>query len=448
MPMNLKDIEYIVVLMMENRSFDHLLGYLSLPPYNRSDVEGFKENVNYSNHYGDKVYNTFQMQSQLLEDPPHERDTINTQLGLPLKLGSALPMNGFVESYATRKPAPQDLSLVMGYHTGAQLPIYDFFAKNFTICDHWFSSLPTGTQPNRLMAMSGETTIDVNARFLLPEQKLVYDWLNERNIPWCSYNSGGLPFFSLMHSWQKTILEDLTLPFLDRHRYFREYENFQSDWTNSTDLPSVIFLEPEYTDLLDRSPNDDHPPTELGKGQSFIQSIYETLISNPERWQKTVMLITYDEHGGCYDHVSPLWVKTEPPTPDAYLPFSTTGVRVPAFIVSPFVEPSSVYQEPLDHTAILQFLAERFDPKQSYSQSVNTRQQHFGRLSQALTRALPRTDIPNPPGIISTSNIPPNASQLAPGANANSGAFQTARETMKNEHPALWSEFCTKRNNQ
>src|SRR5438128_12427655 len=99
-----------------------------------------------------------------IPDPPHERNTIAMQIR-PAP-GSGVGMRGFVESYARRRPPPDDESLVMGFYQAADVPMADFLAREFSICDRWFSSLPTGTQPNRLMAMSGETARDRNAGLL------------------------------------------------------------------------------------------------------------------------------------------------------------------------------------------------------------------------------------------------------------------------------------------
>ena len=121
-------------------------------------------------------------------------------------------MNGFVDSYLKRNPPPSDKRLVMGYYTAQSVPTFDFFAKNFTVCDHWFASLPTGTQANRLMAMGGTTTIIDNAPIFLPDQPLAYDWLTGQNVSWWAYQGGGyLPFFALMRKWQDEIATSLAL---------------------------------------------------------------------------------------------------------------------------------------------------------------------------------------------------------------------------------------------
>ncbi len=404
MPADIRRIEHIVVVLIENRSFDHVLGYLSRPG-GRTDVDG------------------------IVPDPPHERDTIALQIGT---IGTPNAMQGFVQSYARRQPPPPDESLVMGYYRAPDVPIADFFA-----------ALPTGTQPNRLMAMSGATARDVNAPVLLNDQDLVYDWLTARNIPWRVYHHGVLPFFALMPKWQPVILHELAVELLGLPTRFRRYQHFERDVHADPTFPPVVFIEPEYTDGPHHAPDDDHPPTPIARGQAFLRSVYQALTANPERWRRTLLLITYDEHGGFYDHVSPLVLRTDPPTPNAYPPFETTGVRVPAFLVSPFVEPGAVVHTPLDHTAMLAFLGERFDPGATYSPAVDARQGSLSRLATALTRTEPRTDIPVPPAM--PAAVVPTALRAAfpltrpparaPEATANARAFDEAARAMVRQNP-------------
>jgi phospholipase C len=444
----LEQIETVVVLMMENRSFDQVLGYLSLPPHNRTDIEGLRPPGPYTNTYQGKSYGVFPMNNMPIPvDPPHDRKTITQQIGTPKELGAPYPMDGFIQSYMETPPAPPDPSVVMGYYRASDVPIYDFFAKHFAICDHWFSALPSGTQPNRLMAMAGESRLQDNGRFLLPAQELVYDWLLKRDIPWRTYYCGKLPFFALMHKWQLIILEDLVVSLLGRQRHFRKFKKFEKDWQSNKPLPNVLFIEPNYTDILDSFANDDHPPTPMSQGQAFVRSLYETLLSNPKRWEKTMLVITYDEHGGFYDHVPPPNIPTESPTPDdeeAYPPFETVGPRVPAFVISPYVTPGSVFKEPLDHTSVLALLAERFDLKKSYSPAVDIRQGFLGKLSGVLQLAAPRKDCPKPPTIAEAFPlITPLLPDLHSAANpcTNTQAFRSAMERMEKEHPNMWKEY-------
>jgi phospholipase C len=441
MPSPLELIDTIVVVILENRSFDHMLGYLNLPGPARLPLEGLQSDPQWLLQHANSGIEPFESSVQQIDDPPHEHATIALQIGSPAVMGSPFPMNGFVDSYLMRHPPPHDNRLVMGYYTAQDAPAFDFFARNYTICDHWFASLPTGTQSNRLMAMSGATTLIDNAPLFLPDQRLVYDWLTDRNVSWCVYQSGDfLPFFALMRRWQNEIATSLALDALVPHAHprFRRFRNFERDWTTEQNMPAVIFIEPEYTDGPHVAPNDDHPPTGVAPGQGLLTAIYATLISNPARWARTLMLITYDEHGGFYDHVSPLKIPT-PIAGHGLTPvFLSTGVRVPGFVISPLVEPGTVYSRPLDHTSILQLLADKY-ASGLYSPEVHDRQPSLSRLSDAITLTVPRTDLPRPPATQAVAAAGPAVPQRAPGANANAAAFHLAAAKIAADHPGIAS---------
>lgn len=435
--MPVDNIKTIIIVMMENRSFDHVLGYLSL---DGKDVNGLSADPtwleNFTNLYGGKTYpiHALSPSTQLIPDPPHDRTPISTQIKTPCANGGCPELGGFVASYATRNPPPADLSMVMGYYTAGALPVYDFFAKNFTICDSWFAPLPTGTQANRLMAMAGESAISDNVSGFLPEQSLVYDWLTAHGASWCVYQSGGFfPFFSLMPKWLPEIVTSLALPLDGNGGRFRRYSRFKEDWTNSSNLPQVIFIEPEYTDGPHRVPNDDHSPTGVAPGQAFLADIYQT-ISASKRWDETLMIVTYDEHGGFFDHVSPLEISTDV----AGYQFQTTGLRVPAFLVSPYVAPGGVFSGDLDHTSILQLLADKFNAGGTYSAPVSARTQ-LSKLSSALSET--RT-----PGSAPKLNVPIASKLLAPapvapptGFSACAQAFRSVALKVQQDHPELLS---------
>ena len=426
--MSLQDIETIVVVMLENRSFDHMLGYLSLnnanPPMR---VDGLRDDPTWQQQHGNDFggHNNTIVRldpKHAFVDPPHASIAISQQIETPPHLASLKKMGGFVASYANPnnykstdpRPAPGDLPLVMGYNRKESVPIFDFFARNFAVCDKWFSSLPTSTQPNRLVAMGGESKISDNVTLTqFPDQDLVYDWLNRTpdpssitsTVPWCSYQWKGFPFFTLMRAWRGRILAQLNdSTNLGHFRHYSDFfnngETFASHWKRgSPAIPSVVFIEPKYTDdtISSAQPNDDHPPTGISYGQDFLADIYNTLISNTELWSKTMMIVTYDEHGGFFDHVPPLNIPAN--AGDQFFPYS--GVRVPAFVISPHVEPGTVFQGPLDHTSILQLLADRFRPDQTYSNAVTERQKHLVRLSTILSL--------HPPTTIRTPKIPKSA---------------------------------------
>lgn len=447
--MALTDIDTIVVVILENRSFDHTLGYLGLagatPPM---AVEGLRDDAawrdRFTNFDQGTPYPLYRIgpDVQTMDDPPHEEATIALQIGTPPRPGSADKMGGFVTSYMTRQPPPADRTLVMGYYDAESVPIFDFFARNFVVCDHWFSALPTGTQANRLMAMSGESSIVDNAPVYLPEQDLVYDWLSAHQVNWCAYQWGGFfPFFSLMPKWLSEIVTSLTLSDFGGRGRFRRYSRFREHWQANDLMPNVIFIEPEYTDGPRSDPNDDHPPTGVARGQAFLADIYGILISNATRWSKTMMIVTYDEHGGFFDHVPPLAI----PTDVAGFHFATTGVRVPAFVVSPHVAAGGVFSGNLDHTSMLQLLADRFNPNHDYSAAVGARQPHLVRLRTvlpdqppALMRAPP---IPGDSHVAIQQAIPAAHASAggpgAPGTTPNAQAFHHAALKVARQHPEL-----------
>lgn len=449
--MDLGRLETIIIVMMENRSFDHVLGYLRRVG-GRADIEGIQDDAwcaRYENPGRFGSYRPYPLKRMSIPDPPHERDPIAMQIR-PAP-SSAVGMRGFVQSYARRQPPPDDESLVMGFYQAGEVPMADFFAQEFLVCDRWYCSLPTGTQPNRLMAMSGLAARDKNASLMLTPQDLVYDWLNLQQISWRVYHDGALPFFALMEKWQGEIARGLAVDLLGIHTYFRRLEHFDRDFVGDPTLPSVIFIEPEYTDGPHWTANDDHPPTSIGAGQAFLYSIYRTLMRRPDRWAKTLMAVTYDEHGGFFDHVDPYQLTTDPPPGSTYEPFHTTGVRVPTFLVSPFLQRRTVLKEPLDHTSLLGLLAERFTPGIPYSDAVARRAplcdlpRHL-RLREDLALADPRRDLPPPPpeARIVPPTIPSGsagAGSRAEGATENARAFQEATKTTLAKNPLAAAEL-------
>jgi phospholipase C len=235
--------------MLENRSFDHMLGYRSLASFGKSSIDGLKDNATWNtevaNPLGSERYPPWHWKNAFAKmpgDPPHERADIALQLGSRTATGFAL--DGFVKNYAGVKGvsvSPADPPAVMGYFTPAEVPMSHFLAEKFLVCDRWFSALPAGTQPNRLMAMSGFSKIEHNTNLLLPPQPLLYDWLTEHNIRWRVYHQG-MPFFSMMPAWTLRALHD--------EEHFRRFTRIDNDLMECLpdELPQVFFFEPSYTD--------------------------------------------------------------------------------------------------------------------------------------------------------------------------------------------------------
>jgi phospholipase C len=384
----LDPIGTLVIVMMENRSFDHMAGHLSLidpklPVDGLVAPDGSSADyrvpltplqngayLNLSAADGALHYPFHMQDNPLTTDLPHDRYGVQTQLGRQDANGT-YSMEGFVDAYYGITPTRMDLVDPMGFFTAAEAPIADFFARQFTTCDRWFSSIPTDTQPNRLMAYNGETQTDRTSG-LPPDQPVVLDWMDKNNIDWRVY-SDDISFFALIrHLWPKILTSD-------RFRKFSSLANdvLSADPKDPASFPKVIFVEPSYNDSPihpDHDPNDDHAPLPIGFGEDFLRQVYQALTpkDNLAVWNRMVMIVTYDEHGGFYDHVSPL----SPVTTSCGAgnqPFTSTGPRVPSFIVSPFVSAGSIYHNNLDHTSILEFLAEWLTPGQPYSPAVAAR---------------------------------------------------------------------------
>jgi phospholipase C len=437
--MALADIDTFVVVMMENRSFDHMLGYLSLATTpSPLRVEGLSSDpawlVKFSNPLGGTTLPptaSFRQQRRCLTHfaimhPSRCRFRRRQRDRVQLRWEGSQKAVRFSES------PPPDPQIVSGLFRQGSCTHFRFFARNYCVCDHWFSAVPLGTQANRLMAMAGESLVLDNAPLLLPEQPLVYDWLTDHDVTWCAYQSGDfLPFFSLMPKWLPEMGASLTASGVVGGRgRFRRYARLRSEWRSSEPMPSVIFIEPEYTDGPHASPNDDHPPTGIAAGQEFLADIYDTLTSNPARWAKTMLIVTYDEHGGFFDHLPPIPI---PATIDGQK-LSTTGVRVPAFVISPYVVPGRVFTGPLDHTSILQVLDDRFGGGPGYSVAVNERQTSLNRLLNTLLATQPNVPprLPAPETTLVRKQGLPSAPDTA-----NAQALHKAASKLADDHPDL-----------
>jgi phospholipase C len=368
--MDLSRIKYIVVVYMENRSYDHLLGYLNLPGNHPrwQEITGIFDAMTY---YSGCTHRPHPLTtSNIYPDPPHERENVDVQIN-----SSPKPMQGFVDSYLRAYPDARG-DAVMEYCGPKDVYLTDFLAQNFAVCDHWHACLPASTLPNRLMAMSGYSLVDRTpsgyleiARNLFGDNPddLVYDWLGSRT-GWRIYYSGSF-FFMQMPRVLKLYEQDLQ----SQHR-FRPISRLIDDFKNG-DVAPVTFVEPLYNDDYRRNnqqATDDHSPAPLSGGQRFLNIVWEA-IHSPGIWENLFATIAYDEHGSIFDHVEPPKIRTLPPKNSEYQkPFETLGVRVPGIVISPFVQPGSVCHRLFDHTSVLKFLGDKFGGGH-YSQVVDAR---------------------------------------------------------------------------
>jgi phospholipase C len=405
---NLRKVEHIVVLMMENRSFDHMLGYLDLRD-GQGEINGLTraKKIEYEGvlHEAQYLHGTAFPKSM---DPPHGSEEIAKQI-------HAGAMDGFIESFATKNDVA-DAWRIMGYYTHRELPVYDYFAHNFLTCDHWFSSVPSATWPNRLYALTG--TCDPSRESLISDGEVLFDFRSfvqlvenehlDGTWRWYSWDPGTL---RLVDDRYTANAEELF-----HHDHFRRVVQHAIEppaltWTNgeavlglgkglledaaSGDLAKVSWIDPNFVDLsiLEPNSNDDHPPSDVRAGQELVMMVYRALAESP-RWGRTMLVVTYDEHGGFYDHEPP------PRPPEENPQFDTYGVRVPAFVVSPLVAPGTVSHLTFDHTSITRAILERFGVEGAVEELARDapRVAKAGHLGRLLTRGLDEDPTPPPYG--------------------------------------------------
>jgi phospholipase C len=373
-PGNLANIDHIVVLMMENRSFDHMLGYLSLPVAKggagRTDVDGLKGDE--TNIYLDGKYQSFPLTDTLFApDPPHGYEPVAHAI-------DGGRMDGFVSSFGNAHGRDQ-AGKIMGHHTAATVPVYDALARDFAIGHRWFASHPGSTFPNRFYMLTGRPNLDADGFWEFDNSSpmrpvftpTIFDYLSEAAQPvsWAYFEHGycSLRFFE-RHTFDDTNIFSADDP----------VNGFYARAAAGT-LPSVSFIDPHFIEYPPNG-NCDGAPSDVAAGQEFVRKIVEAVVTSPA-WSKTMLLIVYDEHGGFYDHVPP----PAAPGVSAEFPIKTLGVRVPAFVISPWVQAGAVfgYDSPVvrpggatevvahagpaatadlhfDHTTILQTIARRF----------------------------------------------------------------------------------------
>jgi phospholipase C len=379
---NLDKISHIIVLMMENRSFDHMLGYLRTQGNQEIDgLTGMETNPNRRTE-GTPIRVSELRNSLFASSPHHDYENVLLQV-------NDGAMDGFVDNFLQRYDS-LDPRLAMGYYTDEILDVYHEIAGRFTVCDRWFCSFPGATMPNRLIAVTGGTPILNNLSPSDPRvgylrERTIFEFLNGKAVSW-AYHEHDIAFLRLFNRYR---LDDAdVLPF-GRVRGYRQDEAFV-DRVKAGALPDVTFIDPDYVDVPpDRTANDDHPPADLRNGQQLVRRIYNALVESPV-WDQCLFVITYDEHGGFYDHVPPPGTAAAPtaePVPTIIDGGPTFyGVRVPAFVISPWA-PASVSHTLFDHTSILSTIIHRFAGGDF--QSFGDRVKHANHLGGLLTNDTP-----------------------------------------------------------
>ncbi len=334
MPPGLDQLKHVVVLMMENRSFDHMLG--SLKQVNPA-IDGLNGDESNPDHDGNpaKVAQKAKYQGQLDPDPNHAFDAVNEQIfnGTP-----NAEMKGFINSYYRQQNDNDHAKQIMYYFRQDQLPVLTTLALDFILFNRWFSSIPGPTLCNRAFAHYGTSFghVDMTLNYLQVPFKSIYSRLIAAG------HTSKLYYFD---SASSTL--ELTNLLQDQPQIFGTYQQFLADCKAGT-LPDYSFVEPNYSDHDDMIASDQHPDHHVAEGERFIASIYMAIKKSP-LWQSTALLVTYDEHGGIYDHVTPpscmkdgSTAPTDQTNTGSTFAFDRLGVRVPSILISPWVPKGTV----------------------------------------------------------------------------------------------------------
>ncbi len=313
----LAGVETIVVLMMENRSFDHYLGSRKL--LEGLEVDGLTGAESNPAPDGSTV-GVFQLDDFTVDDPPHGWDSAHAQWN-----GGA--NDGFVKEHAGAGDA---MNQVMGYHVRSQLAALYPLADQYATCDRWYCSVMGPTWPNRFYLHAASSNgVKSNLPTALTS---VFHLLDDAAIP------------------SKYYFHDLPIP----PSYFRfdglfGIEQFFQDAAAGT-LPPVCYVDPKFTGA---DQNDDHPDSDIQLGQALMASIYSALSQSPQ-WDRCLFVITYDENGGFYDHVPPEM------TFDERAEFSQLGFRVPSVVMGPMVKAGATIHTKLEHVSVISTIGRRF----------------------------------------------------------------------------------------
>jgi phospholipase C len=396
----LQAIKNIVVLMMENRSFDQMLGFLYAPGDKKKATDGgffdgltgnesnpddtgqeikvYKIGPSSPHPYlmpgadpGEGFHNT---NYQLFQTDDPEPGQVPANKGFVINFKSAIASDQ-AKHYKDSLPNT-DPSEIMGMYGPDMLPVMSALAKGYAVCDRWFAAAPTQTIPNRAFVGAATSQGHLDNAVKIFTSPSIFGALEKAGIDWAIYGYNSDPLtrhdFSDIQQAEES--------------HFGHYRDFQ-DRAKAGTLPAYSFVEPSWS----ASGNSQHPNYDVALGEQLMAQIYDTLRTSPA-WDETLLIITYDEHGGNYDHVPPPWGAVPPDNSvgEWNFGFDRFGVRVPALLISPLIAQGTVFrstQGTIDHTSILKTVELRFG-----LQPLTKRDAAAPDIGDVLTLAKPRTD--------------------------------------------------------
>lgn len=457
-------IEHFVYLMLENRSFDNLMGwlyddrsdvtYIDGPSTSGTSFMGLQGERHTNRFDDDPIEHGVQRGTASMDTPdpdPHEPYLhVNKQLfGVDLPpcgqrnhshaLGpgkSPVPhMEGFLADYATARKGKlaaytddcgmlgsiaraltksisrQEALAILNTFAPEQVPVITDLAKAYAVSDYWFSSVPTQTNVNRAFSVCGtslgQTDNHGPLKGFIPDPfptPSIWDTLSEHGK---GSTSDWMVYYQAKLFWTSVYSERaFRIPDPDRH--VAPIDDFFAA-VDAKSLPTFSYLEPAWLGAhIGNNGNSYHPPAQVVPGEKFLKRLYESLTANSDVWDKTLLMVTFDEHGGTYDHIPPLWDaeppwgKGNPPPKDIKLEhgfgFDRFGVRVPTILASPWIDERVVFRStthvPYDHTSMAATVLTWMGIP-SHEWGLGARVTAAPTFEGVLTRSSPRRDAPS-----------------------------------------------------
>jgi len=394
-------IEHVFVLMLENRAFDHLLGFSNIAG---SDAEtGASATINgltgaESNVFNGQTYTVSEgADYRMPTDPGHEFPDVLHQLCGPAatyQSGGQYPTvdnSGFVAAYMAS--GGKDPGEIMKCYGPEQLPVVNALASEFVVCDNWHASMPGPTWPNRMFVHAASSGgLDHSPRSdeivewetvggFLFKNGTIFDALKKNGIAVRLYGGDDFPMVAALKGIH--------------HADIRPYSRFGGDLAQAGYADRYIFIEPSYDSLMDyKAGTSQHPQGDVTEGEALIKSTYLAIRNSPV-WTKSLFIIAWDEHGGFFDHVMP----PDAPAPGDTGPgakynqysftFEQYGPRVPAIVISPLIPKNLIDHRLYDHASIPATVEALFGLS-----PLTARDAGANRLDSLVTLAAPRSDCP------------------------------------------------------
>ncbi|MDA8320441.1 MAG: phosphoesterase [Actinomycetota bacterium] len=438
----LESVAHIVVLMLENRSFDHMLGFLYTDSGNMSPAghsfEGLTGQESNPDPTTGQQVTVFRIEPGTPNayflpgaDPGEGYMATNNQLfgdeHGPANSAVVPTMDGFVKDYRytlgwqSREghwsilpgTTPND---IMGCFTPDTLPVLSALARGYAVCDHWYASLPTETMPNRAFTCAATSQGHMDDKTRTFTSPSIFGLLGSHGQTWGIYGYDAEPL-------TRRTFTDIESAAGGSIGTFADFTAAAAAGT----LPAFTFLEPAWS----ATGNSQHPNYDVALGEQLIHDVYEALRAGAN-WAQTLLVITYDEHGGCYDHVPPPSGAVPPDNTVGEFGFDFTrfGVRVPAVLVSPLIAGGTVYRAPaggppLDHTSILKTVEQRFGLP-----ALTARDAAAPGFGDVLTLASARTD-----DVLAGVTVPVSGGST-PAADAPSHLQEVQADLISRQYPA------------